>query len=108
MAELPACRIHSLVILSLSPTVATCYICFQSPENSQLVIANYECLQTTVNFLNFGLMPKAGEGGHISLRCMRPAHCPTTIIIVSTCCVESVMQAGLLLKRGLNSSIYRM
>ena len=38
MAELPACRMHNPVIPSLSPTVATCYICFQSPENSQLVI----------------------------------------------------------------------
>ena len=40
MVELPACRTHNPVILSSSPTLATCYICFQSPRRAKKVVSN--------------------------------------------------------------------
>ena len=40
MVELPACQTHNPVILSSSPTLATCYICFQSPRRAKKVESN--------------------------------------------------------------------
>ena len=40
MVELPACWTHNPVILSSSPTLATCYICFQSPRRAKKVVSN--------------------------------------------------------------------
>ena len=40
MVELPACQTHNPVILSSSPTLATCYICFQSPWRAKKVVSN--------------------------------------------------------------------
>ena len=40
MVELPACQTHNPVILSSSPTLATCYICFQSPCRAKKVVSN--------------------------------------------------------------------
>ena len=40
MAELPACWTHNPVIPSSSPTLATCYICFQSPQRAKKLVSN--------------------------------------------------------------------